>query len=163
DSCALPSSSQISIDRGRCHALFQRVHCREPLLQIRNGVDIQVDPEPGARADLSQVSGRSRPSREPPRPRFPTFVMLIRTVGRTGTWVAISSFIADYEKSLACSGLKRGARLYEQVILANGYLLEMHFIGTVVQTPTMRPDGTSSISFPFDFGGDANPVFRCRL
>jgi hypothetical protein len=81
----------------------------------------------------------------------------------TGTWMAISSFIADYEKSLDCSGLKRGARLYEQVILANGYLLEMHFIGAGVQTPTMKPDRTRSLSFPFDFGGDANPVFRCRL
>jgi hypothetical protein len=81
----------------------------------------------------------------------------------TGTWIAISDFIADYEKSLDCSGLKRGARLYEQVILANGYSLETHFIGTGVQTPTMKPDRTSSLSFPFNFGGDANPVFRCRL
>jgi hypothetical protein len=76
---------------------------------------------------------------------------------------AKSAAVRFHWQSLNCSGLKRGAKLYEQVILANGYSLETHLIGTGVQTPTMKPDRTNSLSFPFDFGGDANPVFRCRL
>ena len=80
-----------------------------------------------------------------------------------GTWVAISSFLADYERTLDCTGLKRGKKLYEEVMLANGYSLEMRVVGAIDQTPTMKLDRTRSLSFPLDFGGDARPVFRCRL
>jgi hypothetical protein len=85
----------------------------------------------------------------------------------TGTWVAIGIFgdarshgetIAD----LNCSGLKRGNK-YEEVMMANGYAIAMHVIGVIDQSPTARLDRTRSLSFPFDFGGDASPVYRCRL
>ena len=32
-----------------------------------------------------------------------------------------------------CSGLKRGKKLFEEVILADGYSLEMHAVGTFDQ------------------------------
>src|SRR5262245_18779096 len=47
----------------------------------------------------------------------------------TGTWVAISNFIATDESTMNCSGLRRGAKLFEEVMIANGYSLEMHVVG----------------------------------
>ena len=81
----------------------------------------------------------------------------------TGTWVAISSFIDTYDSTMNCSGLKRGTKVFEEVMIANGYSIEMHVIGAGVQRPAVKLDSTNSLSFPFDFGGDADPVFRCRL
>src|SRR4051812_26871600 len=59
----------------------------------------------------------------------------------SGTWIGIGTLTPD-GNSLDCSGLKRVAKLYEQVMLANGYSLEMHIVGTFVQKPTMTPDRT---------------------
>lgn len=81
----------------------------------------------------------------------------------TGTWVAISSFIDTYDSTMNCMGLKRGTQIYEEVIIANGYSLELHVVGTSIQRLVAKRDTTNSLRFPFDFGGDSNPVFRCRL
>jgi len=48
-------------------------------------------------------------------------------------------------------------------MIANGYSLELHFIGTHVQKPSAKPDGKGSLIFPVDFEGDALPTYRCRL
>jgi len=79
----------------------------------------------------------------------------------TGSWVAIG-FFGDIRNDLNCTGLKRGSK-FEEVMLAKGYSLEMHVIGTLDQSPTMKRDGNGGVSFPFDFGGDASPVFNCQL
>jgi hypothetical protein len=79
----------------------------------------------------------------------------------TGSWVAIG-FFGDYYHGLNCTGLRRGDK-FEQVMLANRYSIEMHVIGTFDQIRTLEPDRGNSLSFPFDFGGDAAPVYRCRL
>jgi hypothetical protein len=79
----------------------------------------------------------------------------------TGSWVAISSF-DDNGGDLNCTGLKRGPK-FEEVMLAKGYSLEMHVIGTLDQSPTMTREANHSVTFRFDFGGDASPVFRCRM
>ena len=81
----------------------------------------------------------------------------------TGSWVAISIFIGRDESTMDCSGLRRGKKLFEEVMVANGYSLEMHVVGVGEQKATMRRNSTRSLSFPFSFGGDAAPVLRCRL
>jgi hypothetical protein len=53
--------------------------------------------------------------------------------------------------------------MFEDVMLAKGYSLEMHVIGTLDQSPTMKREADGNVVFPFDFGGDASPVFRCRM
>src|SRR5205085_1799826 len=62
----------------------------------------------------------------------------------TGTWVAISSFIDTYDATMNCSGLKRGTKVFEEVMIAKGYLLEMHVIGAGVQRPPVKRDSTNS-------------------
>jgi hypothetical protein len=48
-------------------------------------------------------------------------------------------------------------------MLANGYTVQMHVIGTHDQSPILTRNGAGSVTFPFDSGGDANPVYRCRV
>jgi hypothetical protein len=79
----------------------------------------------------------------------------------TGTWVAISLF-SDGHSSLNCAGVKRGIT-FEEVIVAKGYSIELHIIGAVQETVTAKPDRNASLVFPVDEGGDASPVYRCRL
>lgn len=83
------------------------------------------------------------------------------TSDMTGTWVEIGFFEAG-GSDRNCSGLMRGKKL-EAVMIANGYSLELHIIGTHVQKPSAKPDDKGSLSFPVDFEGDALPTYRCRL
>src|SRR6516164_8448628 len=62
----------------------------------------------------------------------------------TGTWVAISSFIDTYDVTMNCSGLRRGTKIFEEVIVANGYSFEMHVVGAGVQRPVVKQDSTNS-------------------
>jgi hypothetical protein len=78
----------------------------------------------------------------------------------TGSWVAIG-FLGDDGLDLNCTGLKR-ANTFEEVMLATGYAIEMHVIGTAVQSPMMARDN-GAVIFPFDFGGDAIAFYRCRI
>jgi len=73
-------------------------------------------------------------------------------------------FFGDYNNDVNCTGLKRGNK-FEEVMLATGHSVEMHVIGTTNpnQTRTLEPDHAGSVTFPVDFGGDAGPVYRCRL
>lgn len=85
----------------------------------------------------------------------------------TGTWVAIGMFgdARSHGKEyilLNCSGITRD-EIFEQVMIAEGYSVEPHFVGSDTDKRLMKRDPTRSLSFPVDFGGDANPVFRCRL
>jgi hypothetical protein len=48
-------------------------------------------------------------------------------------------------------------------MLATGHSVEMHVIETTDQTRTVEPDQAGSVTFPVDFGGDAGPVYRCRV
>ncbi len=79
----------------------------------------------------------------------------------TGSWVAIGIF-GDYNNDLDCAGLKRGNK-FEEAMLATGHSVEMHVIGSTDQTRTLEPDHAGSVFFPADFGGDARPVYRCRV
>jgi hypothetical protein len=79
----------------------------------------------------------------------------------TGEWVAIS-FFGDDNADLNCTGLVRGSK-FEEVMIAHQYALEMYVIGTTDQRPTFEPDHAGSLTFPFSFGGDASPFYRCRL
>ena len=78
-----------------------------------------------------------------------------------GTWVAIG-FFGDAIADLSCTGLKRGNK-FEEVMLASGYAVQMHVIGAHDQSPILKLDRGGSVTFPFDFGGDASPVYRCRV
>ena len=85
----------------------------------------------------------------------------------SGSWVAIGFFGAAYNHgreiaSVECAGLRRGKTL-EQVMLIKGNFVEARFIGVEMQMRTLTPDGRGSLEFPIDFGGDANPRYRCRL
>ena len=79
----------------------------------------------------------------------------------TGSWVSIG-FFGDYNNDLNCVGVKRGNKFVE-VMLARGDSVEMHAIGATDQTRTLEPDHAGSVTFPVDFGGDAGPVYRCRV
>jgi TonB family protein len=79
----------------------------------------------------------------------------------TGSWVSIG-FFGDYNNDLNCTGLRRGNK-FAEVILAKEYSVEMHAIGAHDQTRTMEPDHAGSVIFPVDLGGDARPVYRCRV
>jgi TonB family protein len=80
----------------------------------------------------------------------------------TGSWVAIGIILGDYDTYLNCAGLKRGNK-FEEVMLAKGDSVEMHVVGASDQTRTLAPDHAGSVTFPFDAGGDAGPVYRCRI
>lgn len=84
----------------------------------------------------------------------------------TGTWVEIGFFEARARAGKPsdrnCPGLVRGKK-FEAVMIANGYSLELHIIGTHVQRVTATLDAKGSLSFPVDFEGDALPTYRCRL
>jgi hypothetical protein len=84
----------------------------------------------------------------------------------TGTWVEIGYVDKERasEKSLNCSGIKRG-RKFEFVLVADGYLVTLHAIGmTYPQKVTMRPDSKGSVEFPVDFSADEGPeTYQCRV
>lgn len=80
----------------------------------------------------------------------------------TGSWVAIGIILGTYDTYLNCAGLKRGNK-FEEVMLVTGDSIEMHVVGASDQTRTLAPDHAGSVSFPFDAGGDARPVYRCRV
>ena len=85
----------------------------------------------------------------------------------SGSWVAIGIFGAAHSHgteiaSVDCAGLRRGKTL-EQVMLIKGNFVEARFVGVPMQMRTLTPDGRGSLEFPIDFGGDANPRYRCRL
>jgi hypothetical protein len=82
----------------------------------------------------------------------------------TGSWVEIGFFGQDARvRSLNCVGITRG-RVFEFVIVASQYSLTLHSVGMdVPQKVMMEPDQKGSVRFPVDFGGDASPVYRCRV
>jgi hypothetical protein len=50
------------------------------------------------------------------------------------------------------------------VLVAKGYSVELHAIGTYVQKVTMQPDHKGSVTFLVDFEADEGPdTYRCRL
>src|ERR1051326_6325259 len=82
----------------------------------------------------------------------------------TETWVGIGFFGTMPEtRILTCAGIFREEEgTFEEVISAQGYSIIAHIVGTVVQGSTVAVSN-SALTFPFDFGGDSHPVFRCRL
>jgi hypothetical protein len=86
----------------------------------------------------------------------------------SGSWVAIGFFGAAFNHgreiaSVECTGLRRGKTL-EQVMLIKGNSVDPRFIGAPPMTiRELTPDSRGSLEFPVDFGGDANPQYRCRL
>jgi len=83
----------------------------------------------------------------------------------TGTWVEIGDIYKDpaVGNSLNCSGVRRGSTL-EFVLVADGYSVAIHAIGTYPQKVVMIPDHKGSVEFPVDFGADEGPeTYHCRL
>ena len=82
----------------------------------------------------------------------------------TGSWVEIGFFGQDARvRSLNCVGITRG-KVFEFVIVASQYSLTLHSVGMdVPQKVMMEPDQNGSVRFPVDFGGDASPVYKCRI
>jgi hypothetical protein len=86
----------------------------------------------------------------------------------TGSWVSIGNFgqavIKGKERvDLDCSGLKR-ENTFEEVLVMKAYVVEPYVIGTPYPEPTtLDRDKAGSLSFLHEFGGDASPVYRCRL
>jgi hypothetical protein len=83
----------------------------------------------------------------------------------TGTWVQIGDIYKDpaVKNSLNCLGVRRGNTL-EFVLIADGYAVALHAIGTYPQKAVMRPDHKGSVEFSVDFGADEGPeTYRCRL
>ena len=48
-------------------------------------------------------------------------------------------------------------------MLVAGDIVVPYFVGSDSAERTVTFDGNGSITFPVDFGGDASPVYRCRL
>jgi hypothetical protein len=84
----------------------------------------------------------------------------------TGTWVGIGFFGATETPELRminCAGnFRQDANAFEEVLVAKGYAITVHNVGTFVQGPTVEISA-GALTFPFDFGGDSHPVYRCRL
>jgi hypothetical protein len=84
----------------------------------------------------------------------------------TGTWVGIGFFGATETPELrvinCARNFRQDANAFESVLVAKGYSISVHNVGTVVQGPTVDISA-GTLTFPFDFGGDSHPVFRCRL
>jgi hypothetical protein len=83
----------------------------------------------------------------------------------TGTWVQIGDVYKDpaTKNSLNCSGIRRGGA-FEFVLVANGYSVALHPIGTYSQKAVMRPNHKGSVEFPVDFEADEGPeTYTCRL
>jgi TonB family protein len=85
----------------------------------------------------------------------------------SGKWVETGFFPSEAMASsgsrsrLNCDGLMRGST-FEVVLLVNGLSVEIHMIGTSLQTAMLTTE-RGSLTFPVDERGDAAPVFRCRL
>lgn len=83
----------------------------------------------------------------------------------TGTWVEIGDIYKDpaVGNSLNCSGVRRGSK-FEFVLVADGYSVALHAVGTYPQKVVMKPDRKGSVEFPVDFGADeGSERYRCRL
>ena len=82
----------------------------------------------------------------------------------TGSWVEIGFFGRDDRvRSMNCTGIMRD-KVFEFVIVANQYSLTLHAVDMdISQKVMMQPDQKGSVQFPVDFGGDAPPVYRCRI
>jgi hypothetical protein len=82
----------------------------------------------------------------------------------TGSWVEIGFFGQDDRvRNMNCTGITRG-KVFEFVIVASQYSLTLHAVGMEVpQKVMMQSDQKGSVQFPVDFGGDASPVYRCRI
>jgi hypothetical protein len=80
----------------------------------------------------------------------------------TGSWVLIGIWLhRDSHPDLNCAGIMRG-KILEWVMLAQGYSLGVDMAGTYLSS-AFEPDRTQDLSFTIDLGGEASPVFRCRL
>jgi hypothetical protein len=80
----------------------------------------------------------------------------------TGSWVLIGFWLyRDSHPDLNCTGIMRG-KILEWVMLAQGYSLGVDMAGTYLSS-AFEPDRTQDLSFTIDLGGEASPVFRCRL
>ena len=86
----------------------------------------------------------------------------------TGTWVAIGMFGAaanhgEEQTHINCTGLKRDDG-YEVVLFIDGYSVQPFIVGVTATGPRdMQRSGKTDLTFPIDFGGEADAVYRCRL
>jgi hypothetical protein len=83
----------------------------------------------------------------------------------TGTWVQIGDVYKDAAvgNSLNCSGIRRGGA-FEFVLVADGYSVALHPIGSYSQKAIMKPNHKGSVEFPVDFQADEGPeTYTCRL
>ena len=83
----------------------------------------------------------------------------------TGTWVQIGDVYKDSAvgNSLNCSGIRRGGA-FEFVLVADGFSVALHPIGTYSQKAVMKPNHKGSVEFPVDFEADEGPeTYTCRL
>ena len=85
----------------------------------------------------------------------------------TGTWVEIGE-LSDYPlsppfRNMNCSGVMRDD-IFEFVLVADGYTVELHAVGAYIEKVKMQPDGKGAVTFPVDFAADEGPdTYRCRL
>src|SRR5256885_10935064 len=63
---------------------------------------------------------------------------------------------------LDCAGLKRH-EVFEAVMIATDAVVQIHVIGTFYQSRTFTFDRAGTLTFSVDFGGDIEPVYRCRM
>lgn len=80
----------------------------------------------------------------------------------SGSWVLIGSWLyRDSHPDLNCTGIVRG-RILEWVMFANGLSLRVNMAGMIVKS-AFGPGSAGNLKFTMDLGGEANPVFQCRL
>ena len=85
-----------------------------------------------------------------------------------GTWIAIGMFgdARSHGKEFIlvdCNGITIEGHFAQAMQIAADIVVP-YFVGTTdTAERTMTFDGKRSVTFPIDFGGDASPVYRCRL
>jgi hypothetical protein len=83
-----------------------------------------------------------------------------------GTWIAIGMFgdARSHGKEFIlvdCNGITTDGHFAQAMQIAADIVVP-YFVGTDTAERTIT-FGKGSVTFPIDFGGDASPVYRCRL
>jgi len=77
-------------------------------------------------------------------------------------WVAVGFYYGENNPSVNCDGVKRG-QVLEWVMTIDHDSFDIDMVGARRSTGKIRIAKNKEPTFSFDMGGDAEPLYRCRL